>query len=97
MEVGAKLRNPAGRKWIAAMEETNELLGAVIRLIHPTTFATGVACIKAISKSDQICKRENLDELISRWTSPCIAASVMNNWNTPLHRDNSATYGSMDF
>jgi len=97
MEVAAELRNPAGRDWIRAMQGTNILLGAVVGLIHPTTFATGVACIKAIGRSEEIYKRENLNELMNIWTSPCIAASVINNRDTPLHRDNGATYGSMDF
>jgi len=48
MEVGAELRNPAGWEWIAAVSETNTLLGAVAGLIHPATFNMGVACIKAI-------------------------------------------------
>jgi hypothetical protein len=97
MEVGAELRNPAGRQWIAAMKETNLLLGGVIGLIHPSTFASGISCIKAIGQSDEIVKREHLDELMGGWTSPCTAASVINNRDTPLHRDNGATYGSMDF
>jgi hypothetical protein len=97
MEVGAELRNPAGREWVTAMAETNVLLGGVAGLIHPATFQTGIACIKEIAIDGEICKRENLDELIDIWTSPCTAASVINNRNTPLHRDNGATYGSMDF
>jgi hypothetical protein len=64
MEVGAELRNPEGRQWIAAMKETNLLLGGVIGLIHPSTFESGISCIKAIGQSDEVVKREHLDELM---------------------------------
>jgi len=97
MEVGAELRNPADREWVAAMAETNLLIRGAVGLIHPATFETGISCIKAIGRNDKICKRENLEELMKMWTSPCTAASVINNRDTPLHRDNGATYGSMDF
>jgi hypothetical protein len=97
MEVAAELRKPVARQWLATMEETNIFLGGVIGLIHPTTFKTGASCIWAIASNGQIQKAENLPELMKIWTSPCTAASVINNRNTPIHRDNGATYGSMDF
>jgi hypothetical protein len=97
MEVAAELRKPAGRNWVGAMEGTNQLLGAVVGVIHPTTFRTGSACVQAIATGEQITKRDTLDLLTSIWTSPLPAASIINNRQTPLHRDNGATYGSMDF
>jgi hypothetical protein len=78
------------------MEDTNLLLGAVLGVIHPPTFTTGSNCILGIEQSPEIAKRENLDELLEVWTSPCVAGSIINNRNTPLHRDNGASYGSMD-
>jgi hypothetical protein len=96
MEVSAELRRPEGPAWIAAMEETNTLLGAVLGLIHPPTFKAGVHCVESIAHSPDVSKRENLDELVELWTSPCIGGSIINNRNTPLHRDNGASFGSMD-
>ena len=96
MEVSAELRKPEGSAWVSAMETTNTLLGAVLGVIHPPTFNAGVNCIQGIEQSPEIRKRENLDQLLNVWTSPCIAGSIINNRNTPLHRDNGASCGSMD-
>lgn len=96
MEVSAELRKPVVSAWVSVMETTNTLLGAVLGVIHPPTFNAGVNCVLGIERSPDIAKRENLDDLLQVWTSPCIAGSVINNRNTPLHRDNGASYGSMD-
>ena len=96
MEVGAELRTEEGQDWVASMSETNKLLGAVVKVIHPATFATGAACVKAIGRSEDIEKADNLQHLMKIWTSPFPAASVINNRDTPLHRDNGGTYASMD-
>jgi hypothetical protein len=96
--MGAELRKPAVRNWVSTMENSNLLLGGVIGVMHPSTFSAGVKCIKAIqSNIECIAKSENLEEVLDVWTSPLIAASVINNRNTPVHRDNGATYCSMDF
>ena len=96
MEVSVEMRNPLGWQWIAAMVETNTLLRAALSIMHPPTFSTDVKCVKGIQKSNDIAKWENLNELLEVWTSPCIASSLINNWNTPLHHDNGASYGAMD-
>jgi len=92
-----ELQTPEGQNWVTKMAETNTLLGAIVGVIHPTTFETGAECIKAIDSSSVIEKAENLQQLMKVWTSPFPAASIINNWNTPLHRDNGATFSSMDF
>ena len=98
MEMGAELRKPAVRNWVSVMEKSNLLLGGVIGAMNPSTFTAGVNCIKAIrSNIECIAKSENLEDLLAVWTSPLVAASVINNRNTPVHRDNGATYCSMDF
>src|SRR5258705_11726362 len=96
MEVSAEMRNPAGQESVSAVTETNELLGAVVSIMHPARFLTGIQCIKGIHESDDIAKRDNLNELLEEWTSPFIAGSIINNRNTPLHRDNGALYSAMD-
>ena len=96
MEVAAELRKPVARQWLDGMAGTNLLLGAVVGLIHPTSFKTGAECVSAIGNNENIQKAENLGELMKIWTSPFPAASVINNRDTPIHRDNGATYASMD-
>ena len=96
MEVAAELRKPPLQEWLAVMGETNQLIGAVVGVLNTPTFATGINCVHAIENNAQIAKRENLHNLLAVWSSPFIAASLINNRNTPLHRDNGATYASMD-
>jgi len=96
--MGAELRKPAVREWVSVMEESNLLLGGIIGVMNPSTFTTGVNCIKAVqSNVESIAKSEGIEDLLEIWTSPLLAASVINNRNTPVHRDNGATYCSMDF
>ena len=66
MEVTAELRKPPAQEWIAAMQETNTLIGAVASLINPETFIAGVGSIKAIGKDNQIVKREKLADLLNK-------------------------------
>lgn len=96
MEVSAEMRKPAGAAWISAMEESNLLLGAVLGVIHPPTYKAGIQCIRQIAQQKDIAKRENLEELLRVWTSPCVAGSVMNNRNSPIHRDTGGSHCSMD-
>jgi hypothetical protein len=79
MEVAAELRMPVARQWLAMMKQTNIFLGGIIGLIHPTTFETGSECVWAIGRDNQIQKADTLSKLMGIWTSPCTAASVINN------------------
>jgi hypothetical protein len=92
MEVAVELQKLAASAWVSTMEDTNTLLSAVLGVIHPPTFNAGVNCIKSIEQSPH----ENLDDLLQVWMSACVASSVINNRNTPLHCDNGASYRSMD-
>jgi hypothetical protein len=96
MEVAAELRKPAAPKWVSALEETTAFLGAVLGVMHPSTFQTGMNCVRAIGESDKVAKREGLDHLMSVWTSPYTTVSLINNRDTPLHRDNGGSYTVMD-
>jgi len=97
MEVAAKFRTAAARDWVQQMEETCALLGGIVSIINPAQFESGIACIEAIrSHPAKVAKREYLEELLETWTSPYVAFSIMNNRDTPLHRDNKGGYRSMD-
>lgn len=97
MEVGSALRKPAGRQWIADIEDTAALLGGIMAVINPGQYNAGVACIEAIANSrDNIEKAEFLGELLQVWSSPFNVISVMNNRDSPLHRDNGGGYSTMD-
>lgn len=95
MEVGALLRQ-GGQGWVVAMEETTAFLGAVLGVIHPETFAAGRQCLQAIRESDQVAKRESLEQLLQHWASPFIAGALISNRDSALHRDTGGGYPVMD-
>ena len=62
-------------------------------IMNPAVYETGSRCIRQIMQNpDLISKREGWDELCKTWSSPFTAMSLMNNRNSPLHRDNSTGY-----
>ena len=97
MEVGASLRKPPAQVWIAEIQETMALLGGIQAVINPAQYRAGIACIESITNNpSQIAKSENLKELLVQWSSPFNVISVMNNRDSPLHRDNGGGYSMMD-
>jgi hypothetical protein len=99
MEVSAELRKPDSdaHKWIKAMEDTTSFIGAVVSVINPAVFQTGLRFIGALERQPHlITKRENLNGLLACWTSPYSSASLMSNRDSPLHRDRSGEFSTMD-
>lgn len=99
MEVSAELRKPDSdaHQWLKAMEETSMILGAVVSIINPSVFETGCRFISTIQEhTHRVAKRENLGALLDSWTSPYTSASLMSNRDSPLHRDSSGGYSTMD-
>jgi hypothetical protein len=97
MEVGATLQKVSARQWMAEIEETCALLGGILAVINPAQYTAGLSCIREIgNRQNEIAKAEHLQELLEVWTSPYNVFSVMNNRNSPLHRDNGGAYSTMD-
>lgn len=97
MEVGAALKKAEGRQWVAEIEETTALLGGIMSIINPSQYQAGIACIEAIAICQRyINKAEYLRELLAVWGAPFNVISVMNNRDSPLHRDTGGGYSTMD-
>jgi len=97
MEVAAVLRNPTAQEWIWETSETFALLGGILAIINPAQYDVGIACVEAFANHpEKVAKRDLLADLLEAWTSPYTACSLMNNRDTPLHRDNGGRYSSMD-
>ena len=95
IEVSAELRKPNSdaHQWMKVMEDTTSLLGAVISVINPAVFETGLRFIEAINRDPQlVMKKENLDNLLACWTSPYSSASLMSNRDSPIHRGRSGDF-----
>ena len=73
------------------------LLGAIVSIINPAVFRTGLHFIDEIRKHPhRVAKNENLGSLLESWTSPYTSASLISNRDSPLHRDRSGGYSTMD-
>jgi hypothetical protein len=97
MEVAAILRNPLARQWVQQMEDTLAFLGGILSIINPTQYNVGITYVEKIrNEPEKIAKRDHLEYLLDTWTSPYAACSLMNNRDSPLHRDTGGGYRSMD-
>jgi hypothetical protein len=95
--VAAVLRKGPAKDWIRVVQESTALIGGAISIMHTTTYQAGIQSILAIrDHPERIAKSENLDSLLKDWTSPLTTASLINNRDSPEHRDTRATYCSMD-
>lgn len=97
--MSAELRNAEsnGHQWVKAMADTLMLLGAVVSIINPGVYETGTHFIQKLKENPHcVAKNENLAALLDSWTSPYTSASLISNRDSPLHRDNSGGYSTMD-
>jgi len=91
------LRNSALQNWTAYIAETAALLGAALSVMNPAAYNVETKYIKEIAGCpSNIEKRESLAEILRQWTTPYTASSLINNRDTPLHRDNGGSYTAMD-
>ena len=79
------------------VEETAAILGATLSIINPQVYQAGIECIRKFANDPaKINKNETLGEILQAWSSPYTACSLINNRDTPFHRDNGAGYSAMD-
>ncbi|KAJ3506421.1 hypothetical protein NLJ89_g6879 [Agrocybe chaxingu] len=84
-------------KWLRDMQETNALLGAVLRVINPKVYEQGMADLVKISKSpDDVENHDRVKDILGFWASPYHGLSVMCNRQTPVHRDVHSPKDSME-
>jgi len=97
LEVSAELKKVPLLQWTAVVGETAALLGAALSIINPQVYQAGLSCIRQFAENlAKINKNETLGEVLRIWASPYTAFSLINNRDTPLHRDNGAGYSAMD-
>jgi len=97
MEVSKHLRSPQGLHWIAQMRDTSAILGAAVRIMHPSLYFSGLQATRAIhDRRISVEKSDGLEDILKYWASPFTGLSLMNNRQTPLHRDSLGCYEWMD-
>ena len=97
MEVSKELHTIRGLQWIEQMRETLALLGATVRIMHPSLYMSGLKAIRAIqNRQIAVEKSEGLANILQFWASPFTGLSLMNNRQTLFHRDSLGCYEWMD-
>jgi len=97
MEVSKEMRRQEAQKWLEEISDTSALMGGLTALINPEVYRAGMECLEAISLNpEMIAKNDDLLKILSYWTSPYLAISLISNRNSPLHRDNGGGYSTMD-
>jgi hypothetical protein len=78
---------------MAAMSQTFTLLGGLTSILNPHVFSAGIKIIRAIHTTPELVhKAETLPHILAAWSTPFTALSLMNNRNTPVHRDNGSGF-----
>ncbi|KAA1479288.1 hypothetical protein DENSPDRAFT_789032 [Dentipellis sp. KUC8613] len=69
------------RQWLEAIQETNEIVAAILYVIHPELHRAGMSAMESL--------RKVVDDptVIDTWSSPFNGVSVIVNRETPDHRD----------
>jgi hypothetical protein len=70
-----------GKDWLRAMGETSVLLSSIVRIIHPQLFEMGMEAMQKMQG------QEDLQEVLSLWTSLFNGVQIISNRETPIHRD----------
>lgn len=97
MEVSAALRTDRGLRWLQEIKESSALIGAVLAIIHPALYEAGIQALRTIAANPEIVEKGGkLPDVLAAWSSPFSGLSVINNRQTPVHRDNGGPYYSMD-
>jgi hypothetical protein len=78
---------------MAVMSETFTLLGGLTSILNPHVFNAGIKIVQAIDTSPELVnKGETLPHILAAWSTPFIVLSLMNNRDTPVHRDNRSGF-----
>jgi hypothetical protein len=97
MEVSKEMRRKEAQQWTKELSETSALTGGLTALINPEVYRAGIEALEAIILNPElVSKNDDLHEILTFWTSPFLAISLISNRNSPLHRDNGGGYPTMD-
>lgn len=97
MEVSRELRKARSLEWIEEHKESSALAGAALAIMHPDQFEAGVKVLRCISQDPSlVTKAETLPKVLEAWTSPLSGLSIINNRETPAHRDHGSAFPWLD-
>jgi hypothetical protein len=89
-----------GIPFIKATQETFQLIGAALRMLHPKQFQTGVrAWDQLLANVDSVVAdgfARATEKVLDCWASPFTVAQVIGNRETPLHCDTKGYVGWYD-
>lgn len=68
-------------QWLAEIAETNAILSAILRVMHPDQFQAGKSALEKLRG------QPDLAEVLDKWSSVFTGVAVISNRITPGHRD----------
>ena len=88
-QVGAALKLPAGIEWLDEISTSNMISSTILAVIHPELYSAGRESLVRLREDSEF-ERNDVDRVLSRWTSAFSGVSIISNRITPLHRDGSS-------
>jgi hypothetical protein len=89
---------PTTQSWLAESAESFSLMGALLAIIHPNLFHTGLNAFQKIINNPTLVKEgDAVLHILNLWTSPFSGYGLISNCTTPLHRDNNSQAPWYDF
>lgn len=90
LRVSARLssKDAPASTWIREMKIPSAIIGGILSIIHPEQYRAGIESLKKLHDFPEVVDNPNrLAEILSVWSAPCHAISVISNRKTPRHRD----------
>lgn len=79
--------SPAAR-WLKTNKRFLQLLGAILAIVHPEQFETGMQILYKIWKAPTLLRQDQfVADMLAVWACPFSGISVLCNARTPAHRD----------
>ena len=88
---------PDGVAWVARHTEFFTLVGGLLSVIDPTQYTAGMTSLQWLAdNSSLVGKGSHLPAILEVWNIPLSVVTIINNRETPTHRDAGGTNEMFD-
>ena len=82
-QVSVNFQKPSAMAWLDEISESNAILSAILRVVHPQLYVAGRETLNRLRQSTEI----KGQDVLKKWTSVFSGVSVIGNRTTPAHHD----------
>ncbi|KAA1473523.1 hypothetical protein DENSPDRAFT_780029 [Dentipellis sp. KUC8613] len=86
----SSFKDPHAQKWLDDISESNGLVTAALKVIHPDLYLAGMAAMRKLSE------RSDLSNVVLRWSTVFSGVSIISNRQTLCHRDFNSRHEYFD-